>query len=1740
MRAPRRRAGCHRLRRFFVFTILPFSPAPPTRRRGGSGERTEAFEFREGGDKGRRGRAALSERSPPFLQPSLDRAAVKALGLLQLSNSGEIEELPPPPPVPPNVEPLKTDEAKKLSKPKRALMARAGCGKKGQPIQLLTNHFKVNLKYEDDRPVDGKGIGRRVIDKLQQTYASELANKDFAYDGEKSLFTIGALPQRNNEFTVVLEDINTGKSAANGGSPGNDSPGNDKKRVRRPYQTKTFKVELNFAAKIPMNAIAQALRGQESENTQEAIRVIDIILRQHSAKQGCLLVRQSFFHNNPSNFVDLGGGVMGCRGFHSSFRATQSGLSLNIDVSTTMIVKPGPVIDFLLANQKVDHPNKIDWAKAKRSLKNLRIRTSPANTEYKIVGLSERNCNDQLFTLKQRNGDNGDHEGVEVTVYDYFVRNRGIELRYSGDYPCINVGKPKRPTYFPIELCSLVPLQRYTKALSTLQRSSLVEKSRQKPEERMNVLSDVLKRSNYDTEPMLNSCGISIARNFTQVAGRVLQPPKLKAGNGEDLFARNGRWNFNNKRLIKASSIEKWAVVNFSARCNIRDLVRDIVKCGGMKGIKVEDPFDVIEEDPSMRRAPAARRVDDMIDKMQKKLPGQPKFLLCVLAERKNSDIYGPWKRKCLAEFGIITQCVAPTRVNDQYITNVLLKINAKLGGLNSLLQIETSPCIPLVSKVPTIILGMDVSHGSPGQSDIPSIAAVVSSREWPLVSKYRASVCSQSPKLEMIDGLFKPKGTQDDDGLIRDGVSESQFTQVLNIELDQIIEACKFLDENWSPKFTLIVAQKNHHTKFFVPGSPNNVPPGTVVDNTVCHPRNNDFYMCAHAGMIGTTRPTHYHILHDEIGFSPDDLQELVHSLSYVYQRSTTAISVVAPICYAHLAAAQVSQFVKFDEMSETSSSHGGHTLAGSAPVPELPRLHNKGEPSAMAKPPLPQPPPPKEMLPMSRKGFGTKGQPTQLLTNHFRVSVRETHGHFYHYHVDVKYEDDKPVEVKGLCRRVVDKLQETYASDLANKEFAYDGVKSLFTVGALPTTARRSPGGDDGSPGASYKKRMKWPMSVKKFTVEISFAAEIPMKAIAQVLRGQETKDSMEALRVLDITLRQHSARHFRPTESGLSLNVDVSTTMIVRPGPVIDFLLFNQSINDPHRIDWGKAKRALKNMRIKTTHTNSEFRITGLSEDTCYQQTFEIKKKNGNSSSDTVEVATVFEYYMKHWKIGLKESSHFPCLNVGKPKRPTYIPLEVYQLCHLVPLQRYTKALSTLQRSSLVEKSRQKPQERMSVLSGALRDSNYNSVPMLRECGISIAQEFTQVPARVLQAPKLNAGDGREIFACNGRWNFNKNRLILADRVQRWAVVNFSSRCKIHQLLQDLIKCGGMKGLQFDNPGYVLEEKPHMRRERAATRVNDMFDQLSSRDKPSFVLCVLPERKNCDIYGPWKHMCLVVHGIFTQCVAPTKITDQYLTNVFLKINAKLGGLNSQLQIEIKRAIPLVSETPTIIFGMDVSHGSPGRDDVPSVAAVVSSLEWPLISKYRASVCTQSPRLEMIDLLFKLVENGNHQKDCGMIRDGVSEGQFNQVLNIELAQIIKACDFFADTEWFPKFTVIVAQKNHHTKFFQQTDPTILLMSLLGTTRPTHYHVLHDENNFSPDDLQELVHNLSYVSEEHDGHLNRCSDLLRAPGGGAGVADDAASEGSSGGGGGDGATPRPVPELPRLHRNVRQSMFFC
>jgi eukaryotic translation initiation factor 2C len=39
------------------------------------------------------------------------------------------------------------------------------------------------------------------------------------------------------------------------------------------------------------------------------------------------------------------------------------------------------------------------------------------------------------------------------------------------------------------------------------------------------------------------------------------------------------------QKFVQPTKIEKWAVANFSARCDVRGLVRDIIRIGSMKGI---------------------------------------------------------------------------------------------------------------------------------------------------------------------------------------------------------------------------------------------------------------------------------------------------------------------------------------------------------------------------------------------------------------------------------------------------------------------------------------------------------------------------------------------------------------------------------------------------------------------------------------------------------------------------------------------------------------------------------------------------------------------------------------------------------------------------------------------------------------------------------------------------------------------------------------------------------------------------------------------------------------------------------------------------------------------------------------------------------------------------------------------------------------------------------------------------
>jgi len=310
---------------------------------------------------------------------------------------------------------------------------------------------------------------------------------------------------------------------------------------------------------------------------------------------------------------------------------------------------------------------------------------------------------------------------------------------------------------------------------------------------------------------------------------------------------------------------------------------------------------------------------------------------------------------------GVPTQCVDYTKATNQkvggpaYQANIALKINAKLGGTHTIV----SPKLPLVSDKPTLVLGADVHHPSVGNTTSGSIAAVVGSCDTHCTT-YATVLQEQGHRVEHIQGMEaaakwqilnykKLRGVIPEQIIVyRDGVGEGHFDEIMSREVKAIKRACDSIQEKYTPKITFLIVQKRNHVRFFLEDQRDGdregrLPPGTVVDASVCSPHDFDFFMCSHAGLKGTSKPTHYHVLYDENKFSADALLALTFDLCHIYQRCTRSVSIPAPAYYAHLASYRARLYTDDEDsdMSDTASKAESEASGEKeAPKVALPQL--------------------------------------------------------------------------------------------------------------------------------------------------------------------------------------------------------------------------------------------------------------------------------------------------------------------------------------------------------------------------------------------------------------------------------------------------------------------------------------------------------------------------------------------------------------------------------------------------------------------------------------------------------------------------------------------------------------------------------------------------------------------------------------------------------------------------------
>ncbi|RGB39104.1 Piwi domain-containing protein [Rhizophagus diaphanus] len=561
-------------------------------------------------------------------------------------------------------------------------------------------------------------------------------------------------------------------------------------------------------------------------------------------------------------------------------------------------------------------------------------------------------------------------------------------------------------------------------------------------------------------------------------------------------------------------------------------------------------------------------------------------------------------------------------------------------------------------------------------------------------------------------------------------------------------------------------------------------------------------------------------------------------------------------------------------------------------------------------------------------------------------------------------------------------------------------------------------------------------------------------------------------------------HQSAH--PTRGKMMINIDLCATAFYEGGPLIQMvvkILGLRSPNDLRRglsdIERRKVEKRIKNLRISDNHrpeNKQKFMIEKLTQNSAFDIMFDVD--NGNK----IDVKT---YFQNIHNIRLLYP-FLPCVVVRKNN---YLPIEV---CDVIPEQQYMQKLDCNLTNKMTKFARQNPAIRANKIQTGLNILNYRDNRYLKQFGMEVSNNMTVVNARILPTPTIqyHQSSRKSLVRPNGgSWNLRDKKVINGAILSSWSVLAFLS----------------YKDLPDQN---ISERDPPISRANPIGNTEESLKKawLKARDKawgvkPQLILCILPNTGS-DLYAEIKRVSDTVIGVATQCVQSVHTKNpkkQYCVNICLKMNVKLGGENSFL---IPEHIQFLADEPTILMGADVYHSS-------SYAALCGSVNVKA-SRYAASIRVQD-RTEIITDLANMVKESlkTFYQTCGLkpkkiifYRDCVSKYQYRYVLESELTAIKEACQSL-EADYRPTTTFVVIQRRHHTRFFPMerknadksgnclpgtvvdTDIThpfefdFYLLShagLQGTSRPTYYQVLYDENGFDANKLQMLSYNLCHI----------------------------------------------------------------
>jgi eukaryotic translation initiation factor 2C len=808
----------------------------------------------------------------------------------------------------------------------------------GQAIKMGLNTFNVagiKLKpvYQYDVMI-GSGTERRgLIRKVWEIVGKKLGSP-FIFDGVNLAWSQVKI---DREFRMLV-DVDK-----------------EEGRETRAGKSNEHRVVVRYTTTVAFDKLDAYLRGGVTfdQSLLAAINFLDHLLREWPSSQ-YTAIKRNFFQHGETRY-DLGGGIEAFKGVYQTMRIVHGGtqiparLSVILDVANGTFWSQGRLLNTAVvicnARDPGDLSNKLRSNPRQGEIFLKKLRKLHVVARHR-EGLVDHIVIDRFIFKSAKEVKFETPEGKQISVYDYYAQKYNHKLRF--DLPLVKATRG-RNTLYPMELLELETNTRYNFKLDERQTSNMIKFAVEPPPQRWRAIEHGLKMLNWQSDPFLKQHGLQIDARKTIVDARLLPAPSVKYGQGEAKPGTSGRWDLKGKKFLTPNPVplKSWGVCVVAGRRGgkpdrsvIENFVKQFITVYQSHGGRVENktPELVAGEGED-----AGAWVTEVWNKTGMRNNMRPQILMFILPD-KNAVAYGRIKRSCECRYGVVSQCVqfvhaqkAQPQVftqsfsafgtdadfrTSQYLSNVCMKFNAKLGGSTARATgPKSSGPTGLFTASPPMIIGADVSHAAPG-SQMPSMAAMTMSLDK-LATRFAAVVETNGYRTEMIltETIQKRFGhlaqqwmTIVNNGKIpsrvyyfRDGVSEGQYSQVLEQEISDLKALFKTFGKD-ECKFLVVVGSKRHHVRFFPPeqkfGDRNgNALPGTLVETGVTHPFENDFYMTAHVALKGTARPMHYHVLLNEVGISNEELQTLIYEHSYQYARATTPVSMFPAIYYAHIA---------------------------------------------------------------------------------------------------------------------------------------------------------------------------------------------------------------------------------------------------------------------------------------------------------------------------------------------------------------------------------------------------------------------------------------------------------------------------------------------------------------------------------------------------------------------------------------------------------------------------------------------------------------------------------------------------------------------------------------------------------------------------------------------------------------------------------------------------------------------